>query len=329
MLADIVYLVAGLLLIIKGGDLFVGASVRIAEYLQMPRVVIGSTLVSLATTTPELVVSIFSGLDGKSGLAVGNAVGSCVCNMGLILGFTALLKHIEVRPHTLRVPLVFMISCGVLVFLMTLNLGIARWQGAFLLLLGVGYFVYDFRKHMKPATPMEMREALAIENEETEPIRWVHSPRGTAAVFALGAGVVIIGSKLLVEGAVGIATAMGISSIVIGLTVVAIGTSLPELVTAITSARKQVADLSIGNILGANIANLTLVIGTAASLNELSMSRMTQLFNFPALLVGMALMTWVIYTDQRVTRKEGIFMLGFYCVYIAIIVGLMIANPIG
>ncbi len=127
MLADILYLSAGLLLIIKGGDLFVGASVRIAEYLQMPRIVIGSTLVSLATTTPELVVSIVAGLEGKSGLAVGNAVGSCICNMGLILGFTAVLKNIDVQSRTLRVPLVFMVLCGVLVFLMTLNLGISRW----------------------------------------------------------------------------------------------------------------------------------------------------------------------------------------------------------
>jgi len=196
----------------------------------------------------------------------------------------------------------------------------------FLLALGMGYFVYDFKKHLKPTTPMQMREALAIGHEETEPIRWVHTPKGTAAVFALGAALVIVGSKLLVDGAVGVATAMGIPSIVIGLPVVAVGTSLPELVTAITSARKQVADLSIGNILGANIANLTLIIGTAASLNELTMDRLTQMFNFPALLVGMALMFWVVHSDQRVTRREGFFMLGYYAVYLTIIVGLTFAR---
>lgn len=319
MLVDIFFLIAGLLLIIKGGDLFVGASIRIAEYLQMPRVVIGSTLVSLATTTPELVVSIISGLEGKSGLAVGNAVGSCICNMGLILGFSAILRHIEVHPRTLRVPLIFMVSCGVLVFLMTLNLSLVRWQGGLLFGLGIGYFIYDFRKHMKPATPNDVREALAIENEETAPVRWVHSPKGAAAVFAFGALLVIVGSRLLVDGAVGVATAAGVPSIVIGLTVVAIGTSLPELVTAITSARKQVTDLSIGNLFGANIANLTLIVGTAAGLNDLSMDRVTQLFNFPALLVGMGLMAWVLHTDRRVTRREGVFMIGYYAVYLALI----------
>lgn len=317
-------LIVGLFLIIKGGDLFVGASVRVAEFLKMPRIVIGSTLVSLATTTPELVVSIFSGLKGASGLAVGNAIGSCICNMGLILGVTAVMKEIRVHPRVLRVPMFFMLGCGVLLFLLTLNLHVGRWQGILLLLLGLAYFIFDFKKHLGPGNPGDFKEAGAIKQEELKPVRWVNTPKGTAAVFLLGALLVVLGSQLLVDSAVFIASRLGIPSIVIGLTVVAVGTSLPELVTAVTSARKQVSDLSIGNILGANIANLTLIVGSAASIHDISMERLTQLFNFPALLVGMGMMLWFIHSDKQVTRREGGFMLGYYAVYLSVVVVLTV-----
>lgn len=315
----LLYLALGLVLIIKGGDLFVGASVRIAELLRMPRIVIGSTLVSLATTTPELVVSIMSGDRGESGLAVGNAVGSCICNVGLILGLTAAFKQIDVHLRVLRTPLIAMISSGVLLFVLTSNLKISHWQGWLLVLLGLGYFIYDFKSHMRSARPESIVEARAIQQEEVEPVRWVHTGIGTFAVFALGAGLVIIGSRLLVDSAVGIALALGIPSIIIGLTVVALGTSLPELVTAISSARQQVSDLSVGNILGANIANLTLVVGTAAGISEVGMSRADQAFNLSALIGLMVLLLWFIASDRRITRREGVFLLMYYVAYISVV----------
>ena len=137
MLTDSLMLLAGLVLIIKGGEFFVAAAVRIAEFLKMPRVVIGSTLVSLATTTPEMVVSIVSGVKGESGLAVGNAVGSCICNIGLILGMTAALRHVDVHPRALRTPLIAMFLGGSALFLMTYNLVLSRRQGGVLVLAGL------------------------------------------------------------------------------------------------------------------------------------------------------------------------------------------------
>lgn len=125
-MTHVVFLLAGLVLVIKGGELFVAASIRAAEFLRMPRVVIGSTLVSLATTTPELVVSIVAGLKGEAGLAVGNAVGSVVCNLCVIVGVTAMLKHVDVSIRALRVPLMVMIGAGVILFLMTLDLRLSR-----------------------------------------------------------------------------------------------------------------------------------------------------------------------------------------------------------
>lgn len=310
-------LLIGLALIIKGGDLFVTASVRIAELLRLPRIVIGSTLVSLATTSPEMVVSIMSGLKGEPGLAVGNAIGSCICNIGLILGTMAVLKHIDVHPPALRVALWSMFGAGALVFLMTLDLQLSRLQGLVLLALGIAYFIFDFIRHERHPKPGETAEARIIEQEMVSRYSWLHTKWGTGIQFGAGAVMVVFGSRLLVDSAVAIAESIGIPSIVIGLTVVAVGTSLPELVTAITSSRQNVSDLAVGNILGANIANLTLIVGTAGALSEMTMARATQLFNFPALLIAMLLLLYAILSEKRVTRKEGVGLLTFYGLYIA------------
>jgi cation:H+ antiporter len=319
---QVILLLVGLALIVKGGDWFVSAAVRLAELLRMPRVVIGSTLVSLATTSPELVVSIMAGLRKEPGLAVGNAVGSCLCNIGLILGLTAAFKHVDVHPPALRRPLLAMFTLGVVLFLMTLNLSLERWQGLLLIFVGIGYFLYDFFQHARNREPAKIVEAEAIERELSGSEGWFKGTPGTVTQFLFGAAVVVLGSRLLVDSAVHLASALGVPSIIIGLTVVAIGTSLPELVTAISSSRKNVSDLAVGNVIGANVANLSLIVGTAAALHPLKMDRLTQLFNLPAMLAAMLLLLWMLLSDRRVTRREGVFLLLFYSAYIAILVSL-------
>ena len=145
MFLQMILLLVGIALIIKGGDLFVSASVRIAEFLNVPRVVIGATLVSLATTSPELVVSLVSGLKQESGLAIGNAVGSCICNIGLILGIMALIKHIDVHPAILRNGLLAMFFLGAVLLGLTMDLGLSRWQGLTLL-----YWSVNLINHVQP-----------------------------------------------------------------------------------------------------------------------------------------------------------------------------------
>jgi cation:H+ antiporter len=316
---DFLMLAIGLALIIKGGDWFVSASVRIAEFLNMPRVVIGSTLVSLTTTSPELVVSIFAGLKQESGLAVGNAVGSCICNIGLILGLMAAMKQVDVHFRILRTPLFTMFFMGALLFLMTLNLGLSRNEGIFLLLLGAAYFAFDFLQHTRHPALGEVEEAALIEREMRGKLPWAETKSGTALFFIMGAALVIVGSSFLVSSAKNIADAIGIPSIIIGLTLVAFGTSLPELVTAITSARRNVSDLAIGNVLGANIANLSLVIGSAASIHEVSMTRLTHVINFPFLLGSMLLFLVMVWSGKGISRREGAVLLVFYAVYIVAI----------
>lgn len=321
MFYDLLLLLGGLALIVKGGDFFVASAIRIAEFLRMPRVVIGSTLVSLTTTTPELVVSLTAGLKGESGLAVGNAVGSVICNIGLILGITAMIKHVEVHFRSLRRPLLVMFGAAVLLLAMTLNLRLVRWQGWVLVAGGLAYFAFDFISHWRDRKPADKSEAQAIETGVTRTrFAWLETPWGSAMQFLVGAAIVVLGSRFLVDGAVGLAARMGIPSIVVGLTVVAVGTSLPELVTAITSSRKSVSDLAVGNVLGANIANLTLIVGTAAVVQEVTMDRLTQLMNFPAMLAVMAVLVWMLWTDRRVTRREGAALVAIYGVYIGALV---------
>lgn len=316
-------LLLGLGLIIQGGDLFVASSVRIAEFLDVPRVVIGTTLVSLATTSPELVTSITSGIKQNPGIGVGNAVGSCMCNMCMILGVMAAIRSIGVRLAEIRIPLTAMFAFAVLLLILTWNLRLPQAAGFVLAVLGVGYFACDFFHHRRSSRPEDLTEARSIEAESTAGSPWLRdrlrSPKGAGAVFALGAAMVMGGSYLLVDSAENLAEKMGVPPIVIGLTIVAVGTSLPELVTAVKSARQNVADLGVGNILGANVANLTLVIGGAASFKDLSMDRMTQALNFPALIIGMLLVFWMLFSRQRISRREGWMLIAYYFVWLALL----------
>lgn len=324
MIYDLLWLLLSLALVVKGGDLFVTSSVRIAEILRMPRLVIGSTLVSLATTTPEMTVSIIAGLRAEPGLAVGNAVGSCICNLSLILGTMAVVERVVVHPPTVRSPYLVMLGLGVLVLLLTWSLQLARWQGFGLMALGVVYFVFDFRRHWPGAD----RGTVAADGVEMSVLRKAGGVSGwmTAGQFVLGAILVVGGSRLLVDAAVRIAGGLGVPTIVIGLSVVAVGTSLPELVTAVTSARREVSDLALGNLLGANIANLSLIVGSAASLHELTLTRFTQVLNFPAMLILMLLVANFGLSDRRVSRREGVLLLAYYGTYLALLVGLSLAG---
>ncbi len=323
---DFLLLLVGLGILIKGGGLFVTAAVRIARFLQMPNVVIGSTLVSLATTMPEFVVAVMAGARGTSSLAVGNTLGSCVCNIALILGLSATIRRIDIHPDALRTALFTMAALGVTLLIMTLDLVLSRWEGVILIMAGAGYFAFDFIDAARRPRVQEVAEAKAVQQTVTKGgLEWFQSRAGTVVQFTLAAGLVVVASRFVVEGAVGLAGAIGVSPLVVGLTVVAVGTSLPELVTAIGSARRGVSDLAVGNIIGANIANLSLIIGAAAVLTPVTISRGTQLFDFPALLVLMGLLVWTLWTQHRLVRREGIILLVAYVAYITTVV--VIALP--
>lgn len=299
----------GLLLVIKGGDLFVDASVIIAEKLKIPRMVIGGTIVSLATTGPEMVVSAMASAMGDSGIAIGNAVGSAICNIGLIVGLLAILGTVRVDLRAFRSRWIWMMAAAVMVFVFSWNLATTRRQGAVLIALALAYLIVDYlavRKSRNPPGP-----PLAEKEKENAGL-------GREIVFfGLGAGLVIAGSRLLVISGSTLAAMMGVPSVIIGLSIIAVGTSLPELVTAVSSARKGVSDLSIGNIIGANVLNLGLITGTASVIRPLELTRFTQVYSFPWLTLFIAGMAWLLLRDGRLEKRDGFLLLGCYGLYLS------------
>ena len=314
MLYDVVLIVIGLGLVAKGGDLFVDSSIDIGHALRIPRFVIGGTLVSLATTTPELVVSAMASSVGDSGIALGNAIGSCICNIGLIIGTVALLTPVEVEKRGFVSRAAWMVSAAVLVVLFTWDRTLSRPLAILLLAFSFAYLAWDY-----VGIRRGRRQAVDGESPDTSGLT------RAVTLFALGAVLIVFGSRLLVDSGRSLAAALGVPSIIIGLSVVAIGTSLPELVTGVSAARKGVPDLSLGNIIGANILNLFLIIGMSGTINPLTLDRFTQFYSYGWLAVFFTAFIGLA-TTGNVHRRGGLLLLGLYVVYLA---GLVVVPMIG
>jgi cation:H+ antiporter len=311
-LLTVVLFALGFALIIKGGDYFVGSSVGIAEHLKIPRMVIGSTIVSIATTSPEFIVSTTASLRGEPGIAIGNAVGSAILNIGLILALVCMIRPIPVNVREFRVPSLALLGVAILLTALTLGLTLSRLGGATLLLLGLSYLFFDYLRHKRGGTPKTATENAGVLGDHR-----MRTLKRALLYFALGLALVIAGSKLMVDSAVKIAEALEVRPIIIGLTIIALGTSLPELVTAITSVRKKVSDLSLGNIVGAGLLNCTVVTGTSAVITPLAMSRTTQMYNLPALIVTVGMLILLARAGKRLSRRDGAILFGLYAAYIA------------
>jgi cation:H+ antiporter len=311
-LTTILFFVAGFALIVKGGDYFVGASVAIAEHAGIPRIVIGSTIVSVATTSPEFIVSATASLTGRPGIAIGNAVGSAIVNIGLILGLTCIVRPIPVKREEFHFPSLSLLAAAVLLTVLTVGLTLSRASGFLLLVLGLLYLFFDYFRHRRRA-PNRSSEATSSGLHDPR----MRTLRRAVFFFLLGLAMVGGGSRLMIGSAVKIAEFLGVRPIFIGLTLVAFGTSLPELVTAIASVRKRVADLSLGNIVGAGLLNCTVVTGTAAAIAPLSMSRVTQLYNLPALVLVVATLILLARARNNLSRLDGGILFILYAAYIA------------
>ena len=315
MLYDIVFLALGLALVAKGGDVFVDSSVHIARVARVPRIVIGGSIVSLATTVPELVVSTTASLIGDSGIALGNAVGSVVANIGLIVGTVALVTRVSVDREAYIRRSSWMCVAAVLVILFSWSGDISRPFAAVLLGLSFAYLYDDYRgarKHRAQAA----REDQA-ENHEDIPVA------KSAWLFIFGAALIAVGSRMLVTSGIGLATALGVPSVVIGLSIVAVGTSLPELVTGVSSALKGVPDLSIGNILGANLLNLAMIVGLSGVIRPLTVTRFTQWYSYSWLVVFVGLIVVMLGRKGVLERRGGLALLSLYGVYLA---GLVVSS---
>lgn len=270
MILEILLVVVGFVFLVKGADLLVKAATSIAKKFGLSEMLIGLTIVAVGTSLPEIFITITSAIDGHSDLIIGNAIGSCICNFLLVIGITSLIKPVKFDNRIIKVHLPMGIAAMILLLFLgnTTYLGevhvIYRWQGLILILCTIMYIIYTIYEEKK-LKDKKMDEEILNEVKTKE-----NYPTGTIILYLiLGILGLKFGADFVVDNSVIIAENLGLSERFIGMTVVAIGTALPEIITGIISARKNNTDLLLGNISGSNILNLCLLIGLGALINPL------------------------------------------------------------
>ncbi len=315
MILSIALFAVGLVLLIKGGDWFVDGATGLATRFHLPDIVVGATVVSIGTTLPEVMVSATGALQGQGAMAYGNAIGSIICNTSLIAAISVACNPGPVNVKTMKMPVIFFFSSAALYCLAAYILGeFPRWMGFVMLAIFVVYTFLNVRNGLKnPETSAEEEDG----DEKKERALWME-----LLLLVVGAAVIAVGADLLVEHGTIIAQTLGVPETVIALTFVALGTSLPELVTTITSLKKGRASLGIGNVIGANVFNLVLVSGVAVSLApfEVPVGKMllgingSLVLDIPLMIAVMLLLTVPALTKKKLERWQGIALL---CIYAA------------
>lgn len=307
-LIAILMLVAGFVLLIKGADFFVEGSSSVAKRLKVPSMIIGLTIVAMGTSLPECAVSVTASMNNSNSLAVSNAIGSNIFNLMIVCGVCALFTPLAVQKGTLKREFPFSVLCALLL----LGLGfigstLGRMDGVVLLVIFTAYLVWMV---------ISARKARANAEGEDE---YKLLPGWKCLLFIVGGAAAIkFGGDFVVDGASVIAAWIGMSQTLIGLTVVAFGTSLPELVTSIVAARKNEVDMALGNVIGSNVFNILFVLGIAAAISPIGFiaENMVDI----AVLVVMSLIVWVMaWTKQKINRSEGIVMVVIYAIYLVYI----------
>ncbi|MBP3352894.1 MAG: calcium/sodium antiporter [Lachnospiraceae bacterium] len=298
---EIVFLVLGFVMLVKGADWFVEGAAGIASKFGIPQLVVGLTIVAMGTSAPEAAVSITAALKGTADIAVGNVVGSNILNILIILGLTGLITSVAVQKSTLFIEIPYMLLItGVLLVMGMMGNSINLVEGIILWVLFIIYLGYLF---------VLAKKGKAEEEEKEERPLW------KLLLYALIGGVVVVlGSNVAVDSATAIAQIIGLSEKFIGLTIVALGTSLPELVTSVTAAKKGNADIAIGNIVGSNIFNILFVLGTSALIIPITFEPSFAIDTIIAIAAGVLL--WVATIGKKkLTRPWGIIMLLCYAAY--------------
>jgi len=305
-------IILGLVLLVWGADRFVMGAAALARNLGVSPLLIGLTIVGFGTSAPEVLVSGMAALQGNPGLAVGNAVGSNIANIGLILGMTALVAPLLVKSDVLRreYPLLLLVSVGV--YLLLLDGRLDQFDGAIMLvgLAATLFWVIRIGKHRAASDPLEQ--------EFEEEIPTDLSTLAASLWFIVGLVVLLVGSRMLVWGAVTIATSFGVSDLVIGLTIVAIGTSLPELAASVMSTIKGEDDIAVGNIIGSNIYNMLGVLCLPGLLSPTGIDQMVLTRDMPlmlALTIALLVMGWGHKGHGRINRFEGAVLLACFIAY--------------
>lgn len=308
MIVSLIMLVAGFVMLIKGADMFVDGASKVAAKLKVPLIVIGLTIVAFGTSAPEAAISINSAIQDNAGIAVGNVIGSNILNILIILGISALFTAVPVKKATFKyeIPFVIVISI-VLLVLGVLGGTIGKLDAVILLLLFVAFFVYLILLSKKGDSSAD-DDVPALTEKDTV-LKMI-------LFIIIGLVAIVLGSDFTVTGATAIAEALNVDDRIIGLTIVAFGTSLPELVTSVTAARKHQADIAIGNIVGSNIFNILLVIGLAGVFSPNPIKFENSFIIDGIVAVVSAVLLWLlIFKDKKLRKSGGIIMICCYAAY--------------
>ncbi|MDD7474031.1 MAG: calcium/sodium antiporter [Pseudomonadota bacterium] len=307
----------GIFLLLYSADIFVDGASDTAKYFNIPSLLIGIVIIGFGTSMPELVVSFISGIERTPGIAIGNAYGSNIANIALILGTTALISPVIVNKSILKKELPILTFVTLVSLFLILDKNISRVDSIILLFLFLGFMSYLIFDGLKASKNIKENESLKKEKENISILK--------AILFVLiGLVLLVVSSKILVWGAVKIAASLGVSELVIGLTVVAVGTSLPELASSIVSARKNEHDLTFGNIIGSNIFNTLACVGIAGSIMPFSISK-DIIFRDMGVLIFLTLILFLMgynfkNKQGKISRFEGAFLLACYIAYTSILI---------
>lgn len=300
-LLAVILLVAGFAMLMKGADWFVDGAAGIAARFGIPQLVIGLTIVAMGTSAPEAAVSITAAMNGNAGITIGNIIGSNILNVLLILGVTASITAVAVQHSTVKWEMPFMHVITIVLAVLGFTSGeIVLWEGIVLWALFLLYLGYLFKMTKNGSEDEKEEELLPL---------WKQILMLVVGIFAI-----VFGSDLTVDNATTIAQTLGMDERLIGLTIVAFGTSLPELVTSVTAARKGKADIAIGNIVGSNIFNILFVVGTTALITPVAFAAGFIIDSAIALAAGLILWFGVM-KEHQLKRPVGIVMLAAYAVY--------------
>ena len=307
---DIIIFIIGIFVIIKSADFFTSGAEIIAAFFKIPRIIIGVTIVSLATTMPEFTVSAISSHIGQGAIAVGNATGSCMANIGLILATAAIIRTVRFNARIVKQELIFLMGIVVLLFLLMLDGNLGLIDGTILCALLVAFFAFIIIREKRARVFRESDESKSQANIKKGII-----------IFLIGAlGVVLSAKFAIIPAGTSIARYFKIPEIVIGISMISIGTSLPELVTAIIASMKKMEDLAAGNVIGANILNILWVLGASSLINPLAIDNKTKMVTMP--LIFLFSLAIFLFTRKKLalTRLQGIGLLVCYIGYIVYIV---------
>lgn len=304
----------GFVLITKGADIFINCTVDIGKKTKISEIILGATIVSFATTLPELTVSLFASLDGHTTMSLGNAVGSIICNTGLVLGLVAFISPFSVDKKMFFSKSVLLLICVILLLLLGIDKSITQTDSIVLLAMLAIYMYSNYRSVVEKGSKSRVNNTSKVKGNNNLG-EWIR----IALLFALGLIMMILGSRLLVDNGVIIAEWIGVPQGVISLTVIALGTSLPELVSSLTAIKKNHHAISVGNILGANILNIVSVIGISSIPNDIPILSQNMSIDFPFMIVLLLILILPTIKKNKLYRFQGFIMLIVYLIYIGIL----------